>query len=112
MGLFQPFHVDVELVSLVLSLKQVDFVGVLIPDTEVFAFLGAIGHRDPLIVGDELDICRLSSADDGVVGRNGDVTRRGTFVIAEVHVIQGPKHAHLPPLSLPGIDDVPHALHV
>ena len=112
MSLFQSLHVDVELVSLIFCLQKVNLVGILIPDAEILTFLRAIRHRHPFVVGDELDFHRLSSANDGIIDRNRDVTWRSTFVIAEVHVIQRPKHTHLPSLSLPGIDDVSHAFHV
>jgi len=50
MCLFESLHVNVELVALVFCFEQVDFVGVLVPYAEVLAFLGAIGHRHPLVV--------------------------------------------------------------
>jgi hypothetical protein len=112
MGFLQTFHIDVELIAFIFSFEQVDLIGILIPDAEVLALFGTIGHGDPFIIGEQLHLGRLARADDGVVDGNGDITGRGSFCIAEIHVIEWPKQTHLPSFGLSGIDDVPHALHI
>lgn len=112
MCFFQSFHVDVELVALVFCLQQVDFVGVFVPYAEVLAFLRAIGHGHPLVVGEELHLIGLSRADDGVVDGNGDIAGRCPFRVAEIHVVERPEHAHFSPFGFSSVDDVLDALHV
>jgi len=112
MSCLKPPHVQIKFITLILCFQQIDFVCVFKPNTEVLVLLRTVRNRDPFIVGYCSILSSLPRTTNWVINRHWYIAWRGSFLIAEVHIIERFKSWFLSPVRFPGFDDVLKALHI